>query len=168
MVWALRPTSAQDRGEDESQIKRGFDIAPVPLDLKGKNRALVGLGSYIVNAQSGCNDCHTHPAYVPGGDPFQGQPTQINAAEYLAGGRQFGPFITSRNLTPDSTGLPAGLTFEQFQNVLHTGNDPDHPGRLLQVMPWPVFGNMVDRDMRAIYEYLRAIPPLANNPNPGP
>jgi hypothetical protein len=167
MVWTLRPTSAGDGGDDESRIKRGFDIAPVALDLTGKNRALVGLGSYIVNAQGGCNDCHTHPAYAPGGDPFQGQPTQINAAEYLAGGRQFGPF-TSRNLTPDSTGLPAGLTFDQFQNVLHTGNDPENPGQLLQVMPWPVYGNMVDRDLRAIYEYLRAIPSLPDNPNPGP
>jgi hypothetical protein len=167
MVWTLRPTSAGDGGEDESRIKRGFDIAPVPLDLAGKNRALVGLGSYIVNAQGGCNDCHTHPAYVPNEGPFLGLPTRINAAEYLAGGRQFGPFITSRNLTPDPTGLPAGLTFAQFQNVLHTGKDPD-TGRLLQVMPWPVYGNMVDKDMRAIYEYLRAIPPLGNNPNPGP
>jgi hypothetical protein len=41
--------------DDESKIKRGFEIAPVPLNLEGKNRALVGLGSYIVNAQAGCN-----------------------------------------------------------------------------------------------------------------
>ena len=169
MVWTLRPTSAWDGGEDESQIKRGFDIAPVPLDLKGKNHALVGLGSYIVNAQGGCNDCHTHPSYLPGGDPFQRQPTQINAAQYLTGGRQFPPSpFTSRNLTPDATGLPAGLTFDQFLNVLHTGNDPDNPDQLLQVMPWPVYGNMVDRDLRAIYEYLRAIPSLPDNPHPGP
>jgi hypothetical protein len=171
MVWTLRPTSAWDGDEDESQIKRGFDIAPVPLDLKGKHPALVGLGSYIVNAQAGCNDCHTHPSYALGGDPFQGQRTQINAAEYLAGGRVFGPF-TSRNLTPDRAGLPAGLTFDQFRNVLRTGHDPEnlHPriSPLLQVMPWPVYGNMIDRDLRAIYEYLRAIPPLGDNPNPGP
>jgi hypothetical protein len=40
--------------DDESKIKRGFEIAPVPLNLDGKNRALVGLGSYIVNAQGDC------------------------------------------------------------------------------------------------------------------
>jgi len=169
VVFTLHPTSARQGGDDngESQIQRGFAIAPVHLDLTGKNRALVGLGSYIVNAQGGCNDCHTHPSYADGGDPFLGQPTQINAAQYLTGGRQFGPF-TSRNLTPDATGLPAGLTFDQFLNVLHTGNDPDNPGQLLQVMPWPVYGNMVDRDLRAIYEYLRAIPSLPDNPHPGP
>ena len=29
---------------------------------------------------------------------------------------------------------------------------------LLQVMPWPVFGKKTDRDLKAVYEYLRAIP----------
>jgi hypothetical protein len=168
-VWTLRLTAAGNGRDDEIRSQRGFEINPVPLDLKGKNAALVYLGSYIVNAQGGCNDCHTHPEYVLGGNPFLGQPTRINTAEFLAGGRQFGPFITSRNLTPDATtGLPAGLTFDQFRNVMHTGNDPENPGQLLQVMPWPVYGNMIDQDLRAIYEYLRAIPSLPDNPNPGP
>jgi hypothetical protein len=49
---------AEDRGdESDSRIERGFEIAPVPLRLEGKNRALVGLGSYLVNL-GGCNDCH--------------------------------------------------------------------------------------------------------------
>ena len=30
----------------------------MPLKLEGKNPALVGLGSYIVNTE-GCNDCHS-------------------------------------------------------------------------------------------------------------
>ena len=50
-----------------TRIRIGFEIAPVPLNLRGKDRALVGLGSYIVNAQSGCNDCHTNPPFAPGG-----------------------------------------------------------------------------------------------------
>jgi hypothetical protein len=60
------------------------------------------------------------------------------------------------------------LTFDEFRDLLRTGHDPDAPGELLQVMPWPVYGKMTDRDLRAIYEYLRAIPPLPDNPNPGP
>lgn len=142
---------------EESRIQRGFQIAPVPLNLKGRNRALVGLGSYIVNAQAGCNDCHTNPPYAPGGDPFEGEPEQINVDGYLAGGTAFGPFI-SANITPDDHGLPAGLTFQEFKAVLRTGHDPDEPGELLQVMPWPVYGKMTDRDIKAIYEYLSAIP----------
>ena len=145
-----------------SLIQRGFEIAPVPLNLAGKNRALVGLGSYIVNT-GGCNDCHTNPSYVPGGDPFAGEPEQINVNCYLSGGTDFG-IVISRNLTPDSNGLPSGLTFEEFLHILRTGEDTTSPGvppfdnGLLQVMPWPVFGKKTDRDIRAIYEYLRAIP----------
>jgi hypothetical protein len=61
-------------GSDESKIRRGLEIAPVELNLRRKNRALVGLGSYIVNAQAGCNDCHTQPQFAPGGNPHLGQP----------------------------------------------------------------------------------------------
>ncbi|HEX9671010.1 MAG TPA: hypothetical protein VGC93_16180 [Thermoanaerobaculia bacterium] len=50
-----QPTPAPD--SETQRIIRGFNIAPVPLKLRGRNRALVGLGSYIVNAQGGCNDC---------------------------------------------------------------------------------------------------------------
>lgn len=161
-------TRAQGGGSNvnEAQIQTGLDISPVTIDLRGRNRALVGLGSYIVNAVAGCSDCHTWPQYVPGGDPFLGQPEQINAARYLGGGRPFGPFV-SNNITPDAvTGLPGGMTFNEFLVVMRSGVDRDHSpppvpspaNDLLQVMPWPVFRNMTARDLRAIYEYLSAIP----------
>jgi len=57
---------------------------------------------------------------------------------------------------------------EEFRHLLRTGQDPDAPGKLLQVMPWPVYGKITDLDLRAIYEFLSAIPSLPNNPNPGP
>ena len=41
-------------------------------------------------------------------------------------------------------------------------------GEILQVMPWNVYGKMTQFDLRAIYEYLSAIPPLSDNPAPGP
>ena len=148
---------------EASRIQRGYQIAPVPLKLRGLNRSLVGLGSYIVNAQAACNDCHTNPPFAAGGDPFEGEPEHINTAGYLAGGVPFGPTIVSRNITPDDEGLPAGLTFPEFKRVLRTGHDPDEEGRLLQVMPWPVFGKMTDRDLRAVYEYLRSIPSLGEH-----
>jgi hypothetical protein len=102
---------------NDSRIERGYAIAPVPLNLEGKNRARVGLGSYLVNAVADCNGCHSAgPAtqYVRGGNPYFGQPIQVNPATYLGGGRDFGPLvpnspdIISRNLTPDKTGLPEG------------------------------------------------------------
>src|SRR5258706_5055374 len=127
--------------DNESKIQVGFRIAPVPLNLAGKNRALVGLGSYIVNAQSGCNGCHSAgPAteFAPGGNPYFGQSAKVNPATYLGGGRDFGPFpgpgpfphIISRNLTPDTTGLPVGgHTFSEFVEIIRTGVDMDnlHP-----------------------------------------
>ena len=161
-VHMAQPLALVTPDNDESIIQRGFDLAPVPLDLKGKNRALVGLGSYIVNT-GGCNDCHTNPSYVPGGDPFAGEPEQINVNCYLSGGTDFG-IVRSRNLTPNSQGLPGGLTLEEFIHILRTGEDTTSPGDpvfdngLLQVMPWPVFGKKTDRDLTAVYEYLRSIP----------
>ncbi len=159
--------SASATDGEGAKVRIGYEIAPVPLDTRGRNRVLIGLGSYIVNAQSACNDCHTHPSFAPGGDPYQGQPEVINSEEYLAGGRLFGPF-KSANLTPDAFGRPAGLTFPQFVEAIRSGRDPDGSGRILQVMPWTAFRHMTDRDLRAIYEYLSAIPSRPDNPHPGP
>jgi hypothetical protein len=210
---------AQNSGEDSETalIRIGFAIAPVHLNMEGKNPALVGLGSFIVNGQSDCNGCHTAGGppnfnFANGGNPYFGQPTKTDPTTYLAGGADFGPAvppsaliggfppgsqppsyppaefgnyvgpdIISRNLTPDKTGRPeGGNTLEQFKQILRNGTDFEnlHPtctaalptptpancipspveGSLLQVMPWPVFHNMTDHQIEAIYEYLSAIP----------
>jgi hypothetical protein len=198
LTISTRVNAQQEREDDgESVVQRGLAISPVPLSLAGKNRALVGKGSYLVNAVAGCDDCHsagTQTQYAPGGIPFFGQrPTRVNPATFLGGGRNFGALvpgsapIVSRNLTPDKTGLPlGGDTFQEFVNIMRTGVDPDHAhptcngaintgcipapfdGSLLQIMPWPVYQNMTDNDLRAIYEYLSAIPCIAGPPAPSP
>jgi hypothetical protein len=173
VATVLQASTAQT--QEFSQILQGYKIAPVHLNLKGKDWALVGLGSYLVNT-TGCNDCHTHPNWADGGNPYLGQPEQINTAQYLTGGRTFGTdttvsppvAIVSANLTPDQTGKPAGLNLKQFRDVMHSGRDPDEHGRLLKVMPWPLYQWKTDRELEAMYEYLRAIPSLPDNPNPGP
>jgi len=190
-----RGRDARDRDQDDSRIERGFAIAPVPLNLEGKDRKLVGLGSYIVNAVMPCDECHsagTATQYAPGGNPYFGQPKMINPATYLGGGRDFGAVpatgtthIISRNLTPDKTGLPiGGRTFAEFVQIIRTGVDLDHlhptcsatvttdclpppfDGDLLQVMPWPAYKDMTHHDLRAIYEYLKAVPCIAGPPAP--
>ena len=145
---------------NNSRVKRGLRISPVALDLQGKNKDLVGIGSYFVNAVSECNDCHTCPTYAPGHNPFDGVGDgQLNAENYLAGGLDFGNGIVSANLTPDSEGKPAGLDFDEFVTLIRTGHDPDDdPDEVLQVMPWPFFRNMTRRDLRAIYVFLSSIP----------
>ncbi len=204
MLFSSPRGKAEDRGDDsDSRIEQGFEIAPVHLNLEGKNRALVGLGSYIVNAQADCNGCHSagpRTEFAMGGNPFFGQPEKVNPATYLGGGRNFGPIsgppspdIVSRNLTPSTkTGLPEGdHTFEEFLTIIRTGKDFDHlhpncsatvmtscfptnppnppfDGDLLQIMPWPIQQHMTDHDIRAIYEYLKAIPCIQGNyPGPG-
>jgi len=187
----------EDRNErEEARIKRGFEIAPVPLNLEGKNHALVGLGSYIVNAVADCNGCHsagpmTEFAGATGNPYFRTPPfsgtKKINTATYLGGGRDFGPLgsvphLYSRNLTPDNTGLPiGGRPYSEFVEIMRHGTDLDHihpnctnapgtplsppncfappfDGDLLQVMRWPFFKDMTDHELRAIYEYLSAVP----------
>jgi len=159
---ALNPNKSE-----RARIELGMTLSPVPMDLAGADADLAGLGSYIVNAVGGCNDCHTWPNYAPGGDPFTGAPKQVNVTHFLAGGRPFGPF-TSRNLTR----VPDDHTAEEFILMMRTGQDPHAPAnspRLLQVMPWPVYQDMTDHDLRAIYEYLKVIPNAARCPtNPPP
>jgi hypothetical protein len=146
----------QEDNSEESKVKQGFAIAPVDLNLQGRNRALVGLGSYIVNAQGGCVDCHTSPTYVAGGDPYQGQPKMINKVAYLAGGKAFGA-VKSANLTPDpANSLTEEQRYADFVKSMRTG--VKSTGGYLQVMPWPVYQDMTDRDLEAIFEYLQAIP----------
>ena len=128
----------------QSRIQIGYSIAPVPLDIEGKNPALVGLGSYIVNALSGCNECHVGSR-------------NDNPGLYLAGGAFFGAVGPTPNLTPDDSGLPNGLTLQQFSDIMRNGVDPD--GNLISpIMPWEVYRNMTDRDLKAIYEFLLSIP----------
>jgi len=118
-----------DHEGDASRARQGLAISPVPVNLDDRNPALVGLGSYLVNAVAGCTDCHTHPNFAPGGNPYLGQPKKINAKNFLAGGRAFGPFV-SRNLTPEGPfGRPAGLTFDQFEEVMRVGTDFDQAHR---------------------------------------
>jgi hypothetical protein len=149
-VVAYVPVIQGQGNPGESEIQRGFDIAPVTLELKGKNRGLVGLGSYYVNGVSDCLGCHS------------------GANGYLSGGVGFGnpPFVFSRNLTPDSNGLPGGLTFDQFEQAMRLGTDFKNlapPGTLV-VMPWPAFRHGTDHFLQAIYEYLSSVPCIEGGP----
>jgi hypothetical protein len=212
------PRARADDDDSNSRIKIGFAIAPVPLNLKGRNKALVGLGSYIVNAVGDCNGCHTAGGppnfnYAAGGNPYFNQPAVVDPTVYLSGGMDFGPVGTplgpngyagpdmiSRNLTPNKDGVPeGGMSLREFKEIMRRGKDFDHihptctadqiteilnggtpicipatppvnapDGDLLQVMPWPTFSNMTDRDLEAVYEYLSAIPCLDNTTSTPP
>ena len=151
----VRVQADDERDSEQSKIRKGFELASsTHLNLAGKNPALVGLGSYIVNAQADCNGCHTSGGppnfeYLDGHNPYllgQG-PKQFDPAVYLGGGSDFGavgppigpngyagPDIIARNLTPDKNGLAHGHaegdnTLQQFIQIMRTGKDLDgvHP-----------------------------------------
>jgi hypothetical protein len=211
------PRAHADDDDTNSKIQIGFAIAPVPLNLAGKNRALVGYGSYLVNASGDCNGCHTAGGipnfnYAAGGNPYFNQPAVVDPTTYLAGGQNFGsvgtptgpnfyqgPAMISRNLTPNKDGVPeGGVSLSRFKEIIRHGTDFDHihptctpdqiteinnggtpvciptspgntaDGDLLQVMPWPTFSHMTDRDIEAIYEYLSAIQCIDNTTSTPP
>jgi hypothetical protein len=152
-VFGSSPRVQAQNGPDAyeaSLIDEGFEIAPVHLNLAGKDRNLVGLGSYLVNAVGDCNGCHSSGApplgfypYVTGKNPYFKQPAKVDPTVYLNGGANFGtlgivgtptgpngyagPSIISRNLTPDKNGRPeGGRTLAEFMKIMRTGADLDH------------------------------------------
>lgn len=144
-------------GQDSDQMLAaiGLHIAPSFINMNGKDPILVGLGSFIVNAQADCNGCHgSNPAneFLPTNNPFfrepNNHPAKFNQATYLNGGQNFGPVgpgivknmnsplfagpglgpnIITRNLTPDHTGNPVGGDdLGMFKTIIRTGHDPDN------------------------------------------
>jgi hypothetical protein len=203
-LFVNSPRIHAESGNTDSAVQIGFEIAPVPLNLNGKDRALVGKGSYLVNTRL-CNNCHSSPdlnaptgIWAPDHNPFFGQPKMVNPNGYLGGGAQFhgvpglGPdrvsplVVYARNLTPGcdsapcTNPLPEGHSFSEFLTIMRTGHDFDnaHPpcptigvegctnppnaGNLLQVMPWPQYGNMSNDDLLAVWTYLSAIPCISH------
>jgi cytochrome c553 len=131
----------------------------------------------------GCNDCHTPKRIGPRGP-------ELDTVRLLSGHREEptlpppptlepGPWgiVTSMeltawsgpwgvsygaNLTPDeNTGL--GIwTEEMFIKALRTGRHMGASRPILPPMPWEVYGRLPDEDLKAIYAYLRSIPPVKN------
>lgn len=144
---AVRADNDDDHAQNEEQMIRiGFSVAPVKLNMHGKDEDLVGLGSYLVNTSGDCNGCHSKDPtteYLPAGNPYLLMPPKgpflgkqiVNPATYLGGGNDFGPFpspggavhIITRNLTPDKTGrAEGGHTLLEFMRIMRTGVDLDH------------------------------------------
>ena len=143
----------------DARAASGMKIAPVALNPKQIDLGVVGLGSYLVNAASGCVDCHSCPTYEAGQSPFKGGSGKLETAHYLGGGAPMGPGVVAPGLTPDAQGNPGGLTRAKFFAAMREGKDSHDPTRLLQAMPWALYRHMTDEDLGAIYEYLRALPP---------
>jgi mono/diheme cytochrome c family protein len=155
-------------------------------DPAGDGGARVERGRYLV-ASIGCDDCHTPKKIGPNGpEPdltriLSGHPEgttlppapAANGPWVAAASADFtawsGPWGVSyaMNLTPDqNTGI--GIwTEEMFLSALRTGRHMGVSRPILPPMPWQAFRNLSDDDLKAIFSYLRSIPPVHNRvPDP--
>jgi mono/diheme cytochrome c family protein len=113
----------------------------------GEERSTVQRGQYLVQAAN-CFSCHT----TPEGKPFAGG----NAFEttHPALGK-----IYSSNITPDrQTGLGA-WSEEDLIKALRDGVAPNGK-HFFPAFPYTAFTKLSVADMKAIYAYLRTVPPV--------
>jgi hypothetical protein len=142
----------------------------------------VARGEYLVRIMA-CNDCHTPwrmgdrgpepdmtrmlsghpqdmvvmPPPVLGKGPWVWAGTGTNTA--FAG--PWGVSFTA-NLTPDpETGLGKWMD-ATFIEALRTGRHEGQGRPILPPMPYPMYRQATDEDLRAVFAYLRSIPPIRN------
>lgn len=148
----------------------------------GSTASPVARGEYLVKI-GGCADCHTpwhmgptgpepdarrhlsgHPADLtiasapPASPaPWVAQVSETNTAWTGPWGVSF-----TANLTPDpETGL-GQWTEQMFIDAIRTGRHMGSGRPILPPMPWPMYRNWTDEDIRAVFAYLRSIPPIRN------
>lgn len=150
-----------------------------PLDQAG----LVKRGDYLVNA-IGCDDCHSPKKMGPNGPEiieelrFSGYPgdrpvEKPDTNTLKKGWSLFGSDFTSTagmwgmsfaaNLTSDETGI-GNWKEEQFIKAIREGKFKGLEGsrNLLPPMPWFVYKNLTDEDLRSIFAYLKTTKPVKN------
>ena len=131
----------------------------------------------------GCNDCHTPFQMAPRGpepdmtrmlsghpqdlvitavpSPPAGRGSRSIAATNTAFAGPWGVSFTA-NLTPDpETGL-GNWTAETFIAAMRTGKHEGQGRPILPPMPWPMYRNATDEDLRALFAYLQSIPAIKN------
>lgn len=147
-------------------------------------------GEYIVNSV-GCDDCHSPkkmgahgPELIPelrlSGYPADRPVQSADTNVVKQGWVMFGPDLTSAvgpwgmsfaaNITPDDTGI-GNWTEENFLTAIRHGKSKGLEGArdLLPPMPWFVYKNMTDEDLKSIFAYLKTVKPVKNIvPNPKP
>ena len=108
-------------------------------------------GAYLANAVANCVKCHSVIDLKTGG--IVGEP-------FAGGGKMESQGMTfiSPNLTPDAkTGWITRWSEDDFVARFKSGSSITGTP-----MPWRSFSNMSEDDLRAIYRYLRTLPPVEN------
>jgi mono/diheme cytochrome c family protein len=160
----------------------GLTLARPAEAAEPKKDAQVERGRYLVNT-SGCHDCHTplkmgangpepdmsrmlsgHPAGMqmpPVPTLPQGPWLVVSSATNTAWAGPWGVSFTA-NLTPDAqTGL-GKWSAKDFRDTIRTGRHLGRGRAILPPMPIPAYSQMTDRDLEAIFAYLRTVPAVSN------
>ena len=167
----------------------GLLVPTTVMAQGGATSSQVKRGEYLVTIAA-CHDCHTPLTPGPDGPApdmklaLSGHPEAMKitapAATSAPWMGAFTPTLTawsgpwgvsfSANLTPDpETGVLRDFSEQQFVQTMRTGRHLGQGRQILPPMPWQVYGNMTDEDLKAVYAYLRQIPPIKNKvPDPIP
>jgi hypothetical protein len=145
-------------------------------------------GEYLVSVM-GCDDCHSPkrmgahgPEIIPelrlSGFRHDGELPPADTAVVGKGWSLFGPDFTAAaggwgvsyaaNLTSDGTGI-GNWSEQQFMTAIRKGKyKGQENGRdLLPPMPWFVYKNLTDEDLKSVFSYLKTVKPV-ENVVPGP
>jgi hypothetical protein len=162
-------------------------IFSTALAACGKKPDLVKRGEYLV-AIAGCHDCHTPKVQGPDGAPapdttrlLSGHPENLPypnwAPEDLSQRNAMAlttPMLTAWagpwgvsfavNLTPDKATGIGEWSEETFIRAIRAGKHQGQPnGRgILPPMPWQDYKQATDEDLKAMWAYLRSLPPIKN------
>jgi cytochrome c553 len=138
-------------------------------------------GAYLVTTNA-CHDCHTPKVMTEHGPELDqtrllsGHPENevlppLSSADprwisfNMGLTATVGPWGVSHaaNLTPDATGI-GNWSFEQFETAIRKGKSKGLEGArdLLPPMPWQMFKNFNDEDLRSIFAYLKSLKPVKN------
>ena len=137
----------------------------------------------LLIAGGGCHDCHSPKVFGPNGPMvdesriLSGHPESVGVVQPFKG--DGGPWTThtndhltawsgawgvsfAANLTPDqNTGL--GIWTEQmFVDAIKQGKHMGTSRTILPPMPWNEYRHLPDDDLKAMFAYLKSIPPIAN------
>lgn len=135
---------------------------PIVAPLPGKT---VEYGRYVASNLAGCADCHS-PRNLQNGQFY---PDSLFAGGSIAFGKIEGDpvFAYARNLRSDRESGVREWTEEEFLQAVTSGVRPDSTVLTLH-MPYAYYKFLTEDDLRAVYVYLRSVPPMRREvPPPG-
>ncbi|MGE5393816.1 MAG: cytochrome C [Candidatus Saccharibacteria bacterium] len=150
--------------QSKSDFPMNFLINTIPHKASFTKRPdktdVVNYGRYLTNAAS-CVECHT-----------KFEKGSIIAGREFGGGREFpfpdGSVVISANITPDAETGIGGWNEDVFVNKFRARvdsvamNAKVNPGEFNSIMPWTMYGNMNEEDLKAIFAYLKTVKPIKN------